>query len=203
MRCFFEISLPQIIKDALSNAEERLIDAVGANRASWVKKENMHITLAFLGHIPEKSIGEVIEKASWIIMDAIKAPQFQQFNCTLEKIEAVPQGNPRIIWCAIAPNPQLSELHASFKNAFNLEANEEKANEKNEFIGHITLGRIKHALQINEAYKLKEALKSINRSNAPKAFSLNFEVQEICLMESILKPEGPQYRAIKHWRRVA
>ena len=55
MRLFFGISLPDFIKQAVS-ARAAACEALIPGR--YVRKENYHITLAFLGNVPEEQISD-------------------------------------------------------------------------------------------------------------------------------------------------
>ena len=54
-RIFIAINLPENIKQKLNLYQERLEEIP----AKWTKKENLHITLVFLGNVAEAEIPEI------------------------------------------------------------------------------------------------------------------------------------------------
>ena len=56
MRLFFGISLPESIRQAIS---ARAASCQARIPGRYVREENYHITLAFIGNVPEEKIGDV------------------------------------------------------------------------------------------------------------------------------------------------
>jgi 2'-5' RNA ligase len=59
LRCFISIELPEALKGEIASLTEDLRDA-GAD-ARWIKAENLHLTLKFLGNIPEETLPGIEE----------------------------------------------------------------------------------------------------------------------------------------------
>ncbi len=163
-RIFIAINLPEKIKENLSSYSWDL-------PAKWVKKDNLHLTLAFLGNRSDKEIEEII---SGIKKLALK---HSPFKIKLNKIvyDSFP---PRVIWA----RGDLSEELASLKKDLNEELGLTK---EKKLIPHITLGRIrKWQWQRIEPEERVEINEDIN---------LDFEVNSVEVMESFLKRSGPEY----------
>ncbi|VVB60727.1 RNA 2',3'-cyclic phosphodiesterase [uncultured archaeon] len=114
MRCFIEIDIPQSIKEYLSGKAERIKSMERPDNAysfSITKKENLHITIAFLGEISENRVDAVIKKVSEI------AGNYRPFECTLSKIEVIPKKRPRVIWVSLDESNTLSKLSEEIKEA--------------------------------------------------------------------------------------
>ena len=91
IRAFLAIDLPASLRSVLSSAQEELKQS-GAD-VKWVKPENIHLTLKFLGNVPLdkiETIGDVLKQT---------AEQFPQFSFKLCELGAFPRiQSPRVIW---------------------------------------------------------------------------------------------------------
>lgn len=183
MRTFIAIELPQDIKDILGRLQDKL-KKCGAD-VKWVKSDNIHLTLKFLGEIEEEKLNEI----NRIIEDIAKDKP--EFKVALFELGAFPNVNhPKIIWVGIKDANNEIELIA--------EELEEKLEslgipkEERKFSAHITIGRIKSQLNLN---KLTEAL-NILRDEFLKE-DLGFTVAKITVFKSTLNPSGPLYEHLK------
>ena len=94
MRTFIAIEISEEIKNILAQIESHLIYA-GAD-VKWVKPENVHLTLKFLGEIDEKKAAEVTA-----ILDSI-ARMTKPFELNVKDIGAFPKiEHPRVIWVGL------------------------------------------------------------------------------------------------------
>ena len=71
MRLFIAINLSDAMKDALSSAQDEMYGK--GVRGNFTPRENMHLTLAFIGEYPDK------EK----VMDALSSVTFSSFTISL------------------------------------------------------------------------------------------------------------------------
>ncbi|MBU4300188.1 MAG: RNA 2',3'-cyclic phosphodiesterase [Nanoarchaeota archaeon] len=175
MRCFIEIDVPDINKSYILENMMRIKNTSTGYDFRITKKENLHITLAFLGEINEKTLSEIIKKVSEI------AKSFCSFECIFSKIEPIPAKFPRIIWITLDENITLSKLYEELKKALMLE------NEHGSFKAHITAARL------NPDSKGKKII-NINKKGIEP---LKFRVSELKIMKSILKSDGPEYIVIE------
>ena len=81
-RIFIAINLPEEIKEELFNYQNRFEDEGGWAR--WTKKDNLHITLEFLGYVDDKDMAKVLEKTQNF---ALKTTAF---SVKLDKIDYFP-----------------------------------------------------------------------------------------------------------------
>ena len=66
-RIFIAINLPEEIKEKLASQQEKIEDlftpyrseASGSGPIRWTKKDNLHITLIFLGYISNEELLEI------------------------------------------------------------------------------------------------------------------------------------------------
>jgi 2'-5' RNA ligase len=127
MRLFIAIELPDDLKKTLSRLRA---DVPGAR---WVPPEQLHLTLAFLGEVEEKTAGELGERLA-----LIQTPPFQlRFSGT----GCFPNRHrPRVLWAGLEPNPRLTHLAARVHEAV-LACGIPQ--EERPFSPHITLARLK------------------------------------------------------------
>ena len=184
MRAFIAIELPPEVRNALGSLEAELKTS-GAD-VKWVKPENIHLTLKFLGERDEKKIKETMR-----ILDEVCAEK-NSFSASVSSIGAFPNLDaPRVIWVGIGNgSAQIKEI------ACELEERISKLGipkEDREFSTHITLGRTHSGLKRKE---LTEKIKAIEINYSSRK-DLKFEVNKITLLKSTLTPGGPIYEALK------
>lgn len=180
VRTFIAIKLtPEIISN-ISGVQEELKKSV--IEVKWVKPENIHLTLKFLGHITP----EELEKVKLATRETLKP--FAPFEVSVSGLGAFPKIEyPRVIWVGIDKGKK--ELT---KIASRIEENLAKigfAKEKRGFSPHLTLGRIK---------SLKGRERLIETFTKLKAANLgNMRVTKIFIMKSELRPLGPVYTSLE------
>jgi 2'-5' RNA ligase len=181
MRTFIAIELPTEIKTILSNMQNELKQAHGDIK--WVKPENIHLTLKFLGEIEQDLIKKICS-----ILEAT-AQKYPSFSLYLSKLGAFPKLQyPRVIWISVT-NDQI---------AINIAQDLEKEllriglpAESRPFSTHITLGRLRSGLNRKA---LVEKLELINKDIALPG--PEFNILGLTLFKSTLTPQGPIYEAI-------
>lgn len=176
-RVFISINLPEKIKKKLACYQEKWPEIP----AKWVKESNLHITLAFLGHVSTQELTEIFN-----VSDKIS----QKINPFLINLSLICYGPkniennkpPRMIWAVGDKSKELIELQKNLNRYL-------KIKDQKDFIPHITLARIK---QWEIARISPEEIPIIEEN-----ISLEFEVNSIDIMESNLKPKGPEYITLK------
>jgi 2'-5' RNA ligase len=150
-------------------------------KINWVDESNLHFTLKFLGKTENSQIEKIISNLKKITAAT------QVLNIRIENLGVFgSRYDPRVIWAGIASNEQLSQLAEKVLNK--LDEVGFKRDRQN-FVPHITLGRIKH---IRDKKHLKKVIDK-NRT----LIQQEEQVKKIYLYESILKPEGPHYKVVK------
>jgi 2'-5' RNA ligase len=176
IRSFIAIELNKDIQESLAKIQSQL----RAARADvkWVKPENIHLTLKFLGNIDI----DLITKINGIFEELGK--KYQSFPADLNTLGAFPKiKNPRVIWFGMQKGKD--EVIVIVKELEEQLAKIGIAKEEKEFHPHVTLGRLRSPY--NRA-SLVEALEK--NSKVP---TLNFTVDKIVLFKSTLTPKGPIY----------
>lgn len=181
-RIFIAINLPEKIKIQLVNYQRKWPELP----VRWTKKDNLHITLVFIGYLKDEEIPEICQ-----IVEEI-AGKNSIFTISLNKIVYAPPKKmpPRMVWISGEKSEQLTKLQRALENS--LLASPLKKNIKQEkrlYSPHITLGRIKRwdfkQLEIEERPSINEDV------------SFNFEVSSIEIMESQLKRTGAEYTVLE------
>jgi 2'-5' RNA ligase len=181
MRTFIAIELPQEIKSALSNIQAELKQAHAD--VKWVKPENIHLTLKFLGEIDET----LVEKICAILEDI--ARQNTPFNLSLSDLGAFPKLNyPRVIWIGVTNDQPVVKIAEEIeKEAVEIGL----PSESRPFSSHITVGRVRSGLNRGA---LIEKLNFLKKNFPPS--KLEFKVHSLTLFKSTLTPSGPIYEAL-------
>ncbi|RLJ00984.1 MAG: RNA 2',3'-cyclic phosphodiesterase [Candidatus Aenigmatarchaeota archaeon] len=172
MRTFISINLPYRIKDKISEMakefQEKGIRKVG--------KQNLHLTLKFLGDADEKKIEE--------IQQVLKTVDCAKFEISLKNIGFFPNKDfIKVVWVGIENGRnEIIELQKQIDQKL------EKCGFKPEkkYEPHLTIARVK---SIKDRKEFLEKLKEIK-------FEDNFNVSNFELMESKLNPSGPVYRVL-------
>ena len=174
-RVFVAINLPGDVKKVLTRYQEKWPDLP----AKWTNKDNLHITLEFLGGLTDIEIADVCRVVGEV------AENHNSFSIDLNKILYGPPKKmpPRMVWVQGEKSEELINLKKELQE-FLLEAVRFRPDGKG-FSPHINLARIKE-------WEFKK-IEPEERPEIEKDISMNFKVTSIDVMESKLKREGPQY----------
>lgn len=175
IRSFVAVKVPDEISDKLENFISRLRPL---SNIRWVKREQFHITLKFLGEI-EPEIFESVKNS------LLPLKNFEPFKIELSFIGAFPSiKNANVLW--ISGTKGTKELAAISKRVNDVlyECAEIERDTK-KFKAHLTLARLK-------GERISERLLS-GLGTLPQ---LNWLCSELVLMRSVLTPKGPIYTQI-------
>ncbi len=158
---------------------ERAIEILdgGGVKCRWVRPENLHITLRFLGTCAESAV-PVIEAAMRAATVEVKS-----FTARTDKFGAFPnRRRARVLWLGLTDAPELGELYIALNDK--LRAAGFKPEER-PFQGHVTFGRLKRPAPLDLS-----CLEDI---------SLGAELvfDKVTLFESRLTPSGPRYEELR------
>ena len=184
-RLFIAISLPDAIKTALINARS----SVQNNNIKWVAKENLHITLHFLGKTPEDMIAGIMDKIESI------TNQFESFSLTFREILTINRnGRPAMIWAGFEQSKPFEELVGQLRQTLAGGSNGYSENSKHKPLPHITLARIKQKAGLR---KNLPAYKQIETFPDTSVGTGILKVAQIELWESKLMSGQTIYSVIK------
>jgi 2'-5' RNA ligase len=178
VRLFLAIPLPP---DLAARAFEILPTALPALRR--VKAENLHITLAFLGHTPDERLDDVAAAAR----DA--AELVSPFHLSFDRVGRFPErGRPRVVWLGIAEG-EASVVELGVGVYAGLRSRELRFDDR-PLAPHLTLARIAEDASSAEAKTVGVAIETV------PVPSLHFDVTEVAAVQSVLSPKGPRYTAL-------
>jgi 2'-5' RNA ligase len=150
----------------------------------WVEPDKLHLTLKFLGKTYEDkipAINQILENFA-----NTKTP----LNISFDKVGIFGSSyDPKVIWFGINENKQIKKFGLDLLNKFN--ENGFKTDRQN-FVPHLTLGRIK---KLNNKKHFQKVIDRVKDKPIQE-----FEINEIILFESILKPDGPIYHIIEKYK---
>ncbi len=179
LRAFIALPLEEAARAAIAGIIKTLNGAgreqAGRGRIAWVRPENIHLTLKFLGSIDEAGVRRAKEA-----LDAIgdSAP----FSLDLRGIGAFPSpARPRVIWIGIGRHEQVQALVDKLEARLH-----DLHSEDRPFSPHITIGRVRDPFPLAVLEKRKGLW-----NDAVIASSL---VDRVTLFRSLLSPQGVVYR---------
>jgi 2'-5' RNA ligase len=175
-RLFVALDLPEEVREAIVNWQRaELTDEA----LRVVGPQNLHITLAFLGYLPEKAIGSVAEVVNAV---AAPAPRIQLARDPVGK----PRGRPRIL-ALEAESEQTVALQADLERQ--LEQRRLYKPEKRPFWSHVTVARVRP-----EKRGSKRPARIESPPGAlPDALLEDFFGVRVTLYRSTLRPQGAEY----------
>ncbi|MCX6724433.1 MAG: RNA 2',3'-cyclic phosphodiesterase [Candidatus Staskawiczbacteria bacterium] len=178
-RVFIAINLPEEVKRELFAYSEKFAELP----AKWTPKDNLHITLEFLGTLTDEEIGEVCLVAKEV------AERHSSFSLNVNQILYGPPKKlpPKMVWAEGEKSEELSLLREDLENS--LTEKVKFVPENRTFAPHITLARISSF-----------AWKQIEPEERPEIngmFDLPFDVESIEVMESEMKRGGPVYTILE------
>jgi 2'-5' RNA ligase len=176
MRLFVAIDLEDSVVNKAVEVQNSLKQA-GID-AKWVDKNNLHLTLKFIGEFDwskktelETVIRQCTRKTRKFDMSVNNVGVFPGFNRPKIVLLGVKDGAQQVIQLAHELNVGLEQLHV--------------AKDANQFFPHLTVARLRPG---NNKEKLREII------SGPGNDCFGFvSVREITLFESKLTPSGPIY----------
>jgi RNA 2',3'-cyclic 3'-phosphodiesterase len=171
------------IKPELSTAIAESISALKKllknSTINWVAWKNLHLTLVFLGDTPVSKIDDIQK----LILQS--ASKIECFNLVFRNFGSFGKPYPKVIWIGTDECKPLRNLQNSLSK--NLLENNLKFDRK-DFSPHLTIGRVKY---LSEIEKLDDYIQSKSGLILQQV-----KIESVILFESILKPDGPEYRIV-------
>jgi len=180
MRVFIAIELPEYVRANIFHAFENL-KGLGLGRGNFVGKDNIHLTLKFLGELSEEEIENIKKKLSEI--------KFKKFETETGKIGFFPSEEYiRVIWIELVDKDKDGKIYDLQKIIEDKLEEVGIMKDTREFQTHITIARIK---SIKNKQVFLEKVKGINIKK------MRFNVENFSLIKSELTRIGPIYRILE------
>lgn len=152
IRAFIAIELTQQIHQGLDQVISQLKNRLEGSTVRWVRAENIHLTLKFLGEVSTANV-EILEKL--LRAEAAGCPHFE---ISVGGLGAFPNAhNPRVIWVGVEAPSDLIGLQRL------IEAATERLGymkEDRPFSAHLTLGRVSRNAAPRDARLIGDVLES-------------------------------------------
>ena len=182
MRLFVALEIPTAIRENLATLVRDLREVSSKlpdRRPRWVRSENLHVTLKFIGEADTRQVEGIREALSKVHSDAPVDLAFHQLG--FFPIER----HPRVLWAGVNASPNLPALAADVDRALETQG---IAREQRAFTPHLTLARF-------EPPALSEELRVAIQKNSKREFG-SFQAREFHLTESKLHSSGAVYRTV-------
>jgi 2'-5' RNA ligase len=178
MRAFIAVEINEEVRRKLLKVQEGL-KATGAD-LKLVDPENIHITLKFLGEIPEEKLQGITQALDETVAGV------PSFDAQIKGIGVFPSLNYiRVVWAGVREGgDKIKEIQRSLdlrlqKLGFKLER---------DFVPHLTFARVRSP-------KNKERLVAFVKGLTNEEFGIS-RVESIELKQSKLTPRGPVYTTV-------
>lgn len=179
IRTFLALDLDAAIRDRLVEAVAEMPQA-GA-KLRWVARENLHVTVKFLGDVAEPGAAGVCEAV------ASAARAVRPFDFSVCGLRCVPPGGKvRMVWAEV--DEPAGRMAAMFERLESALAELGFARERRGFHPHVTLGRVSFT---RAAADLRAAAERWAQSDFGSV-----SASEIVVYQSDLAPRGPIYTAL-------
>lgn len=180
VRSFVAVALSDEIKGALRSLEEEL--KAGRYRfVKWVDPESMHLTLKFLGNVPQKDVAGIVEAVSRV------AGPLTGFSLKVEGLGSFPNWQrPQVVWVGIGGEVnRLVALQRDIEGSLSALG---FPRETRSFSPHLTLGRLREGVSAEERRGFAAWVQSVQFEGG-----LTLDVREVKVMKSKLTPGGAIY----------
>jgi 2'-5' RNA ligase len=183
VRLFVAVDLSEAAREAIAAEQRRIAAAISGTASSlkWVKPEQAHLTLVFLGNVDPALAASVVETFR---ADVGLPP----FDLVLEGVGVFPpRGAPRVLWVGASEGAEEVTLLQR-----ELAARVERlgiALEQRPFHPHLTIGRWRDSRPPDRDRAVGAARKGV---------LARVHVESATLYQSKLSPAGPAYTPLAH-----
>ncbi len=185
MRLFVALEIPSAVRENLATliAELRAADASSPkNKARWVRPENLHLTLKFIGHVEADKLDPIRAALAEVRSEQPVELRF----CGLGFFPN--DKRPRVLWAGIDASPNLAPLASEIDMRLGKLG---IPRETREFAPHLTLTRF-------DPPGISEKLRAA-RENYAREFGA-LRTGEFHLIESKTRPTGAEYTRLSSFR---
>jgi 2'-5' RNA ligase len=174
MRTFLAVEIPEQTRKSITGfveAEKKDLPV------KWVARENLHVTMKFLGEIDEKQKDGIAETVQSV------CTHWKHFDIRLGRVGCFPHpAKPRVLWIGVdTGSDDLIRLEQTIDD----ELTKLGFEKDRRFHPHVTIGRVKKPCSVESVL-------------ARAYTSGSFPVTRVTFFKSTLKPEGPVYTPLGH-----
>ena len=177
IRTFIAIRLPGEVEGSLGKVAEEMRPFWPERGVRWVRAENIHLTLRFLGDTEGERVAEIGSGLEEVV------GKYEVFALALAESGCFPnERKPRVVWTGVEDGE--GQLAALQKDVEALVRRMGWAAERRDFRAHLTLGRVRQGVRPVREDWLRSPVRMV------------FRVGAVELIESALKPGGAEYRTL-------
>lgn len=175
LRTFISIPIPNEVRMKKNMLYSTLENS--PSKINWVKNEQLHLTIKFLGHTPESLFNEIKDGLCNIVSS------ITPFDLIIDKTGCFPvPERPRVLWLGIDGNIKtLTNLFVKIENKMDQLG---FSREEQDYFPHVTLARVKYPQKYTPDVSI-----FLNSTYDP----IDFKVDRVQFLSSELLPTGTVY----------
>ena len=174
MRLFVAVEIDDALKDKIVGLQTKVLEPA----VKLVERQNLHITLVFLGNVPDEQVLK--------IQTALREVKMAPFDVEIGGVGTFPSSGRRINAVWVDCKGPLAELAAKIDEALKpLGFTRDKT-----FVSHLTIGRVKRRPE--RLHAVVEGLKAIPIGRQ--------RIDRFVLKRSTLTPKGPVYEDVEIYK---
>jgi len=181
MRIFLSLNPDKGVLNSLKRLQDEIKEELGFTESfkiKWEHEDKLHITLFFLGEVPEEKLNEIRES-----LRAIQKDDIGEIHFETDEFGSFPNlRHPRVLVCKV--NNHDGKVFTLNGRIAGILENYGYRQDKR-FSPHITLGRVKKK-HTPDLLNLK-----------PKKLKKTFSEREFHIMKSVLSFKGSEYEALE------
>jgi 2'-5' RNA ligase len=181
IRAFVALEIAEPIRRKIDREITAKLRKCGV-RCSWVRPENIHLTLKFLGDTPSEAVAKITRDIG-MVLEGI-AP----LELRLEGVGTFGGKSPKVVWAGLSGDTEALELitrvidDVTFLHGF--------PREKRPFSPHLTVGRVRDPQNAGEL---------VSKIGEIEIEPEDFIAERIIFMKSELTPQGSIYTPLHEY----
>ncbi|HVM70226.1 MAG TPA: RNA 2',3'-cyclic phosphodiesterase [Anaerolineales bacterium] len=180
LRAFIAVEIPVEIQNAIADNTASLRSALPSPLVRWVARQNVHLTLKFLGDVSPDNLKRLAETLK------VESGSLEPFDISVAGLGAFPsQKRARVIWIGLDAPPALLTLQHEVDA---VAAQLGYPREERPFSPHLTIGRVAQNASASDLQRIRTALEAVKVGVLGSA-----HVQAIHIFKSDLRPGGSVY----------
>jgi 2'-5' RNA ligase len=183
VRLFVAVEVPAAVREdlaALVNELRALESKSSAKKLRWVRAENLHVTLRFIGSVPPEKLDSICAELTRVRSDRPVELRFRGLGF-------FPSAKrPRVLWAGMSASANLAAIAGDIDKGL---AKLGIPAEERAFTPHLTLARC-------ERSGISPALHATVERDAAREFG-ELRTNQFHLIESKLKPSGAEYTTLQ------
>jgi len=188
LRLFVSAEFPVLVKKEIQGFIEAIREELGTVETNfrWTEEKSTHLTLKFLGAVPEHELSNIIESLEQVI-SSLRPVQIK-----FDGLGTFGGKQPRIVWLGISKGKEeLVSLADTVETVLNPLG---YPRENRPFSPHLTLARLKQNAPPSVPRQFHELFPTFRAPKLPLS-----DILSIHLMQSHLLPQGSRYESVREF----